>query len=118
MVMHVMMAPSAPAAMVIPFGVCGFIEGEFLADADIQFAHSVSIESGFGPARPILAADGDIIIKSSNVNLTHQIIIIVIQAIDSYDIFKGSFKEYRQPSGGAGAPKKRGPYKRKGTSSV
>jgi hypothetical protein len=75
--MHVVVAPAVmavamPAAMVPAFTMVrgGFVERKFLADADIQFAHSVSMDSGFAPGRPCLAAGGDIIIKSSNVNLT------------------------------------------------
>jgi hypothetical protein len=39
--------------MIVPVRALGFVEGKFLADADIQFAHSVSLESGFAPVRPV-----------------------------------------------------------------
>jgi hypothetical protein len=51
------------------------IQGKFVAHADVQFAHCVSIKSR-KPGQPLLAAGDKIIIESSNVNLTHQIIII------------------------------------------
>jgi len=40
--------PTVPvvAMAMMPVRGCGFVERKFLADADIQFAHSVSIESG------------------------------------------------------------------------
>jgi hypothetical protein len=60
------------------------------------------LNPAFGPARPVWPLTGDIIIKSSNVNITHQIIIITTQAIDSHNVF-WSFQEDQQPSGRAGA---------------
>jgi hypothetical protein len=51
------------------------IQGKFVAHADVQFAHCVSIKSRKS-GRPLLAAGDKIIIESSNVNLIHQKIII------------------------------------------
>src|SRR5690606_36101965 len=54
-VMHMVVTPAAAwtaAVMAMPVRALGFVEGKFLANADIQFAHSLSLESGFAPARP------------------------------------------------------------------
>jgi uncharacterized membrane protein YqaE (UPF0057 family) len=74
MVVAMMMAP-VPGALFFPgaavFLRTGFVQREFIAHADIYFAHSIFPK--------IAATSGrrkNIIINSSNINTTHQKIII------------------------------------------
>jgi hypothetical protein len=70
-VMAVAMMTAVPSAAVI----AAFVQREFVAHRDINFTHSVSIKARKS-GRPKSAAGEKIIIKSSNVNIFHQIIII------------------------------------------
>jgi hypothetical protein len=60
----------AAMAMPVAAALAAFLQREFLAHADIKFAHDLSFLT-----RPPRARGRIIIIKSSNVNIRHQKII-------------------------------------------